>query len=114
MESSSDFATSSRRLPLAAFVIAIAALYFAKEVLVPLALAALFAFLLSPSVTRLESLKLGRVPSVMVVMLVSLSLVGGIGWIVGNQLIDIVNELPKYTDNIRAKLDSFRGPHGGS
>jgi predicted PurR-regulated permease PerM len=114
MESSSDFAASSRRLPLAAFVIAIAALYFAREVLVPLALAVLFAFLLTPAVTRLESLKLGRVPSVVVVMLVSLSLVGGIGWIVGNQLIDIVNELPQYTDNIRAKLDSFHGPHGGS
>lgn len=114
MERSRDFSTSSSRLPLAAFVIAIAALYFAKEVLVPLALAVLFAFLLTPSVSRLESLRLGRVPSVIAVMIVSLSLVGGIGWIVGNQLIDVINELPNYTNNIRTKLDSFHGPHGGS
>lgn len=114
MERSSDFAASSRRLPLAAFVIAIAALYFAKEVLVPLALAVLFAFLLTPAVTRLEGLRLGRVPSVIAVMIVSLSLVGGVGWIVGNQLIDVINELPNYTSNIRTKLDSFHGPHGGS
>jgi len=113
MERPREYSASSRRLPLAAFVIAIAALYFAKEVLVPLALAVLFAFLLTPSVTRLESLKLGRVPSVIAVMIVSLSLMGGIGWIVGNQLIDVINELPNYTNNIRAKLDSFHGPRGG-
>lgn len=113
MERASNFPTSQHRLPLAAFVIGIAAMYFAKDVLVPFALAVLFAFLLTPSVSRLESLKLGRVPSVMVVMIVALSLVGGIGWIVGNQLIDVVNELPNYTNNIRTKLDSFHGPHGG-
>ena len=83
MERSSNFPTSSHRLPLAAFVIGIAAMYFAKDVLVPFALAVLFAFLLTPSVSRLESLRLGRMPSVVVVMIVALSLVGGIGWIVG-------------------------------
>ncbi len=114
MRRSTEFSTSSRRLPLAAFVIAIAALYFAKEVLVPLALAVLLAFLLTPSVTRLERLKLGRVPAVIAVLIVSLSLVGGVGWIVGNQLIDIVNELPNYTNNIRTKMESFHGPRGGS
>jgi predicted PurR-regulated permease PerM len=113
MERPSNFPTSSHRLPLAAFVIGIAAMYFAKDVLVPFALAVLFAFLLTPSVSRLESLRLGRMPSVAVVMIVALSLVGGIGWIVGNQLIDIVNELPNYTNNIRTKLDSFHGSHSG-
>jgi predicted PurR-regulated permease PerM len=114
MERPSDFSPSSRRPPLLGFVVAIAALYFAKAVLVPLALAILFAFLLTPSVTRLEELGLGRGPSVMLLMIVSLSLVGGIGWIVANQLIDVVNELPNYTSNIRKKMESFHGPHGGS
>ena len=114
MERASDFTPSSRRPPLLIFVVAIAALYFAKPVLVPLALAILFAFLLTPSVMRLESLRLGRVLSVMLVLIVSLSLVGGIGWVVANQLIDVVNELPNYTSNIRKKMESFHGPHGGS
>ena len=114
MERSNVFATSSRRSPWLAFVVSIAALYFAKPVLVPLALAVLFAFLLTPSVTRLERLRLGRVPSVFLVLIVSFSLAGGVGWIVANQLIEIINELPNYTSNIREKLESFHGPHGGS
>jgi len=39
----------------------VAALYFAQDVLIPLAVAVLLAFLLAPVVTRLERLHLGRV-----------------------------------------------------
>ena len=38
----------------------------------------------------------------------------GIGWIVTNQLLDIINQLPNYRTNIVHKLESFRGPQGGS
>jgi predicted PurR-regulated permease PerM len=114
MERSDAFSASSRRFPLLAVVVSIAALYFAKEVLVPLALAVLFTFLLTPLVTGLERLRLGRIPSVMLVWIVSFFLIGGVGWIVANQLIEIVNQLPSYTSNIREKMESFRGPHGGS
>ena len=44
--------------------VVVAALYFAQEVLIPLALAILITFLLATLVTRLERWKLGRVPSV--------------------------------------------------
>jgi predicted PurR-regulated permease PerM/methylmalonyl-CoA mutase cobalamin-binding subunit len=80
----------------------------------PLALAVLFAFLLTPLVIRLERLKLGRIPSVMLVLVVSLSLFAGVGWIVANQLIEIINQLPSYTSNIREKMESLHGPLGGS
>ena len=108
MERSNVFAASSRRSPWLALVVSIAALYFAKQVLVPLALAVLFAFLLTPAVTRLERLRLGRVPSVLLVLIVSFSVAGGIGWIVANQLIEIVDELPNYTSNIREKMEVER------
>ncbi len=114
MERSNNFSSSSHRFPLFAFVVSIAALYFAKAIFVPLALAVLFAFLLTPLVTLLERLRLGRIPSVMLVLIVSFSLIGGVGWVVANQLIEIINELPNYTTNIREKMASFRGPHGGS
>jgi predicted PurR-regulated permease PerM len=114
MEPSNSFSASSPRLPLLTFVVSIAALYFAKAVLVPLALAVLFAFLLTPLVTGLERLRLGRMPSVLLVLIVSFSLVGGVGWIVANQLIEVINQLPNYTSNIREKMESFHGPHGGS
>jgi predicted PurR-regulated permease PerM len=114
MERSNAFSGSSRGYPLLVFVVSIAALYFAKEVLIPLALAVLFTFLLTPMVTGLERLRLGRIPSVMLVLIVSFSLIGGVGWIVANQLIENVNQLPSYTSNIREKMASLHGPHGGS
>ena len=114
MERSNAFSASSHRFPLLAIVVSIAALYFAKEVFVPLVLAVLFAFLLTPLVTLLERLRLGRIPSVMLVLVVSFSLIGGVGWVVANQLIEVINQLPNYTSNIHEKMASFRGPHGGS
>jgi len=114
MERPNAVSASSRPFPLLAFVVSIAALYFAKEIFVPLALAVLFAFLLTPLVTGLERLRLGRIPSVTLVLIVSFSLIGAVGWIVANQLIEVINELPNYTSNIREKMESLHGPHGGS
>ena len=114
MERSNAVSASFRPFPLLALVVSIAALYFAKEIFVPLALAVLFAFLLTPLVIGLERLRLGRILSVMLVLIVSFSLVGGVGWVVANQLIEVINELPNYTSNIREKMESLHGPHGGS
>jgi predicted PurR-regulated permease PerM len=77
--------------------------------LVPFALAVLLAFLLTPVVLRLERLRLGRAPSVAIVVLFALSLACGIGWVVVNQLVAVVTELPAYSENIHAKLDSLQG-----
>ncbi len=111
MERSRNFSASSF---LVAFATSIAALYFAKPVLVPLSLSILLAFLLTPSVKRLEALRLGRILSVILVLVVSFSAIGGVGWIVANQLIDVINQLPNYTNNIHKKLESFHSPHQGS
>ncbi len=97
-----------------ASIFSIAALYFAREVLIPLALAVLLSFLLAPLAKRLEAWRLGRLPAVLIVMMISLSLIGGIASIVTNQLIDVINELPNYRDNIQRKLQSIHGPKGGS
>ena len=56
-----QLAKSSRFVVLASICIVVAALYFAQVVLIPLALAVLFCFLLAPLVTRLERWGLGRV-----------------------------------------------------
>ncbi|HWC99864.1 MAG TPA: AI-2E family transporter [Candidatus Sulfopaludibacter sp.] len=85
-------------------------LYVAKDVLIPLSLAVLIAFLLTPPVKRLEAWHIGRIPAVLVVVFISFSTFGGLGWLVGNQLIDVINELPNYKQNIRHRVDAFRGP----
>jgi predicted PurR-regulated permease PerM len=68
-------------------VVVIAALYFGRQVLIPLALAVVFAFVLAPIVGLLEKCHLGRVPSVLAVLLVSFALLAVVGW-GGNQPAD--------------------------
>ncbi|MGA2593970.1 MAG: AI-2E family transporter [Bryobacteraceae bacterium] len=105
---------SSQFVPVIATIVTIAALYFARNVLIPLALAALLSFLLAPLAKRLEMWRLGRLPAVLIVMTISFCLIGGIGWVVSNQLIDVINDLPNYRENIQRKLQSIHGPRGGS
>jgi predicted PurR-regulated permease PerM len=111
---SNPAAAPSRFIPAIAFLLSIAALYLARQVLVPLALAVLSAFLLSPVVMRLQRLHVSRAPAVVIVVLFSLSLAAGIGWVVTNQLIGVVTELPAYRENIQAKLDALQGHGGGA
>ena len=98
-----------RLLTLASVVVVVAALYFAKVILVPIATAFLLAFLLSPLVNRLVKVGLPRVGGVLVVMLLSLAVVGGLGWVVVNQINSIVNKLPEYRANLEEKAAAFRG-----
>jgi predicted PurR-regulated permease PerM len=98
-------------LPVLMAVIAIAALYFFKEVLIPLALALLFSFLLTPPVTWLERLRLGRVPSVLIVLVIAFSISGGLVWMGTQELTEIVEQLPHYRANIQNKLHALGSPH---
>src|SRR3954447_25450734 len=91
----------SKFIILASVCVVVAALYFAREVLVPLALAVLLTFLLAPVVSRLEKLRLGRVPSVLAVVVVALGLVVGLGYVVEQQFVQIANALPQYKDQIK-------------
>jgi len=104
---------SSRLPPIVAILLTIAALYFAREILVPFAAAVLLSFLLTPPVRRLERWRLGRLPSVFLVFFSSMACVGGVGYLVGNQLIDVLNQLPAYKDNLHNKVESLRGRPGG-
>ena len=90
-------------------VIVVAALYFARDVLLPLALAILLSFLLSPVVARLEKWRLGRIPSVVIVAVVAFGLVATLGYVLLLQAYEVANQLPEYKDNIVAKIESFRG-----
>ena len=64
----------------------IAGLYWLQAVLIPVALAVLLTFLLSPVVSTLNRRGLGRVPSVLVTVLLAFSILGGIGWTLTHQL----------------------------
>ncbi|MDB5321732.1 MAG: tqsA 3 [Phycisphaerales bacterium] len=89
---------------LASIAIVLGLLYFGQEVLIPLALAVLFSFLLAPVVSALERLRLGRVPSTLIVVFAALALVVGFGWIVEQRFAEIVTKLPDYRQSIQAKF----------
>src|SRR5688500_19823983 len=81
---------------LTAFVIG--TLFFAREILIPLALSALLTFLLSPLVTTIERW-VGRIAAVLVVVALIFALAGAGGWILTRQLVDLATKLPEYKDN---------------
>lgn len=93
---------------LASMAIVVAALHFADEVLIPLALAGLLSFLLAPLVERLEKWKAGRVPAVVAVVLLAFTILGGIGWLAVYQLKDLIEKLPSHTVNIEKRLRDLR------
>jgi predicted PurR-regulated permease PerM len=102
----------SRLITLAMIVLVVAILYFANSILVPLALAILFTFLLSPVVTRLERWKIPRAPAVIGVVLLCCMLLLFIIWIVGGQLANLADNLDHYRGNIEGKITAFSPGHG--
>jgi predicted PurR-regulated permease PerM len=104
MEPSDHFAKSARML--ASIAVVVAALYLAKAVLVPITLAVLLSFLLSPVCDWLERHWLGRVPAVVVTALVGFTVLGGATWMAVVQVSDLAPRMPEYETNLKAKFQS--------
>jgi len=93
----------------------VAGLYWLQAVLVPMALAVLLTFLLSPVVSTIQRRGLGRVPAVLLTVVLALSVLGGIGWTLTRQLVTLADELPRHSENIQKRIADFRwASKGGS
>ena len=100
---------------LAVAVVIVAGLYFGRDVLVPLALAVLLSFALAPPVRWLRRLRVPRLPAVVAVVMVAFCLIGGIAGVIGWQIADLAQSLPRYQSNVESKLQSLREtPPGGT
>lgn len=104
MAATDHLAKSARML--ASIAVIVAALYVAKGVLVPITLAVLLSFLLSPVCDWLERHWLGRVPAVMVTALVGFTVFGGATWMAIDQVSDLAPRMPEYQTNLKVKLQS--------
>lgn len=98
---------NSRFAVLASICVVVAALYFAQDVLIPVALAMLFSFLLAPIVNQLERWKLGRVMPVIIAVVLFFGLFGALGYVVATQIYDLADNVDKYKGNIVAKVEQF-------
>ena len=98
---------------LAYLVVFFCALSWAKDFLLPVVLATLISFLLTPAVTSLERLGLHPGLAVLSTVAIAFALIGAVLTAVSVQAVDLVNALPKYRDNIEAKWVSIqKGPPG--
>lgn len=95
---------------LAVGVVAIAVLFLAKVLFLPLAFAILFAFLLAPLVGALERVRFPRTVAALIVILAFAALLACAGWIFFSQLVAIANDLPTYRDNISQKMAAIHSP----
>ena len=89
--------------------VVIAGLSLAREVLVPLVLASLFAFVLAPVARLLQRrLRVPRALSVVVTSLLAVAILAGIGLAVSGQVVQLAGNLPRYQTAVRAKLEALR------
>lgn len=95
-------------VPLAAAVVTIGALYFAKDVLMPIVLAVLLAFVLAPLVALFRRLRFGRHLSVIVATLIALGMIGLTGAVIGQQAASLAPNVPEYSSTIQEKLTGLR------
>ena len=89
--------------------IVIAALYFGKEVLIPITLAVMLSFVLSPVVNFLQRLWLWRAPAVILTVLAALALLGLIATLIGSQAAALSANAPQYAQTIEAKVEGVQG-----
>lgn len=91
----------------------LAAIYFGRDILLPIALALLVCFILAPLVRILERRGLGRIPSVAIVVVVSLGLVAAAAWMLVVQVVDLNSQLPKYKKRLVSHLEELPFMSGG-
>ena len=95
-------------------VLVVVVLHWAQAVLVPIALAILLTFVLSPPVTWLERW-ISRIPAVLAMVTLVFSVLGLAGWGLARQMDHLAEDLPLYRTNILTKIADVRGAgKGGS
>ncbi len=106
-------AAIARSLTVLAVLGAVAALYFARAVFLPLALAILLTFQLAPVVRLLRGWGLPKALAVALVVLISSIIILGMGALVAQQMTQLAQKLPEYQFNIETKIGSLRAAAGG-
>lgn len=100
-------ALSFGRLGQLALVVAV--LYWGRPVLVPVALALYFAFVLTPPSNRLEQLGLPRGLSVAAVLTFGLGVLGVLGAVLVAQVADLASKIHGYSAQMSSKIAGLRG-----
>ncbi len=91
-----------------------AILHFGSEVFLPLAIATLIAFALSPLISALRRRGMPRMVAVLTAVTVTFGLIGLTLAVMGTQVGLVVQSLPTYQTNIITKLETWTAAEGSS
>ncbi|MES0034596.1 AI-2E family transporter [Mesorhizobium sp. M0046] len=113
--------SAARALPrtslpsVASVVTAVAALYFGREVFLPIAIALLLTFALVPMVSTLKRAGIPRLPAVIASVLGAFTVLALFSFIVATQVSELAQNIPLYQANILTKVRSLKetGVGGG-
>lgn len=89
-------------------VIVIGGLYYGREMFLPLTLAILLSFVLTPPLLFLRRLKVPRVLAVGFVVIVAFAIIGGLGWLITLEATKLATDLPTYRLTLSEKIQSLR------
>jgi len=103
-----EAAPSSKLPTLAASAATVAALYFARDVFLPLAIAILLTFALAPAVSRLRRAGCPRSFAVIAVVTAAFLCLFAFSLIVALQVSEVARDLPTYQSNIIQKVRTLK------
>lgn len=104
----------SRFITFLTVVLVVAVLRIAEEVMIPVALALMLAFLLSPVVVRLTRWRLPKALAVIVTASLAFAVITTVAWQLADQAFALLNELPRYEANLNRKVSALKHPEAGS
>jgi predicted PurR-regulated permease PerM len=107
----SDMATIT---VLATGVTVVGTLFIAREILVPISLAVLISFVLSPLTQMLRRRGIPQSLAVICVVALTFGAITGIGALGAAQISQLSGKLPQFQENIRSKIRTFKGSTSGS
>jgi hypothetical protein len=84
--------------------IVVATLYIAQDVLIPITLAVMLSFVLSPLVDLLGRIGLWRAAAVALSVLVALGAIALIGTLLGSQAATLAADVPQYAEAVQGKV----------
>jgi len=107
----SESAMESRAIKIAALAVVMAALYYGKPMLAPLALAVLLSLLLTPPVHFLERY-IGRLAAVIVSVVLTIVILSTAGYGLGVKAVQLASRIPQSKDKLIKKADRFKSYAG--
>jgi predicted PurR-regulated permease PerM len=88
--------------------IVVGTLYIAREVLLPLTLAILLSFVLTPLLLLVRKVKVPRVLAVIIVVTLAFAIIFGLGWMMSQQASQLAGDLPRYQHVLAEKIATLR------